>query len=135
MNPEAAKRAGERLRQWHEVHTAPKYGKYWRLSNDRLFGVWRGMCTRCENEDSYAYRNYGAKGVRICDEWHDYFVFREWALSTGYDYDAPRGQCTLDRINPFGNYEPSNCRWADWDTQQHNKRRDWLKAHPDYQPA
>lgn len=98
------------------------------MSHDRLFMVWRSMFYRCENEKTYA-------DVEICDEWHDYFAFREWALSTGYDYDAPRGKCTIDRINPFGNYEPSNCRWADWYTQQHNKRRDWLKAHPDYQPA
>lgn len=129
MNGEARKLKSEFMKRWHLEHTAPKYGKYYGLSSDRLYTVWRSMVTRCNSTEG----NYA--DVDMCDEWRDYFAFREWALSTGYDYDAPRGQCTLDRINPFGNYEPSNCRWADWYTQQHNKRRDWLKAHPDYQPA
>ena len=108
----------------HEKDDSPYKG----LSNDRLFLVWRGMLNRCGCLKAYA-------DVEVCDEWKDYFSFRKWALSTGYDYDAPRGKCTIDRINPFGNYEPSNCRFVDMKTQLHNRRSDWLKAHPDYQPA
>ena len=63
--------------------------------------------------------------VSVCDEWKDYFVFKEWAYSHGYDEDAPRGECTIDRINPFGNYEPSNCRFVDMKIQQLNKRSRW----------
>lgn len=94
--------------------------------NERLFKVWRSMRDRCENESCRSYADYGAKGVEVCDEWRDYRTFREWALATGYDEGAPRGECTIDRIDPFGDYEPSNCRLANWDVQQHNKRVDWL---------
>ena len=115
----------EKIRQariaWSKEHSVSKYPG---CSKERLHAVWVGMLDRCKaTRGAYA-------DVSVCDEWRDYFNFREWALANGYDKDAPRGECTIDRINPFGNYEPSNCRWADWDTQQHNKRRDWLKAHP-----
>lgn len=98
-------------------------------ASERLYTVWSGMKTRCN-------RTYGPYAdVNVCEEWKDYQKFREWALSTGYDKDAPRGECTIDRINPFGDYEPSNCRWVDMDTQCHNRRKDWLKAHPETVPA
>ena len=110
---------------WYKEHRGFKYSG---CSQERLYRVWEGMLYRGKTTHGvYA-------DVSVCDEWQDYFNFREWALANGYDKDAPKRQCTIDRINPFGDYEPSNCRWADWDTQQHNKRRDWLKAHPDYQP-
>ena len=86
------------------------------------------MRNRCYNPHRNSYRYYGAKGVRICDEWRDdYSKFREWALANGYDENAPRGQCTIDRINPFGDYEPSNCRWVDLKTQARNRRRDYAR--------
>jgi len=102
---------------------------YFKYSHERLYLVWVGMKSRCENEKTNAYKYYGAKGVKVCDEWHDYLAFRKWAVENGYDENAPYGACTIDRINPFGNYEPSNCRWTDMDTQLHNKRRDWLRDH------
>lgn len=95
---------------------------------ERLFGVWRDMRNRCYNPNREQYKYYGAKGVRICDEWRDdYSKFREWALENGYDENAPYSQCTIDRINPFGDYEPSNCRWVDAKTQAQNRRRDYVR--------
>lgn len=89
---------------------------------ERLYFVWRGMKARCENPNNKNYRYYGKLGVNVCEEWHDYAVFREWAYANGYDENAKRGVCTLDRSNPYGNYEPDNCRWADAKTQANNKR-------------
>lgn len=91
--------------------------------DDRLYKVWAGMKARCNNEHHASYRSYGAKGVKVCDEWSKSFLaFRDWALENGYDGNAKRGDCTIDRINPFGNYEPSNCRWISLAEQQKNKR-------------
>lgn len=92
--------------------------------NERLYRMYHGMKARCYNKNSSTYKWYGAQGVKVCDEWLDDFnTFAEWALANGYDKTAPRGQCTLDRINPYGNYEPSNCRWISISEQQCNKRR------------
>ncbi|HAM14779.1 MAG TPA: hypothetical protein DCP91_02725 [Eggerthellaceae bacterium] len=96
---------------------------------ERLYLVWQGMIKRCESEQSPSYVDYGANGVTVCPEWHDYLKFREWAHANGFREEAKGTECSIDRINPFGNYEPSNCRWVDFETQQRNKRKDWLREH------
>ena len=74
------------------------------------------MKERCFNEKSKSYKNYGAKGITICNEWFDFSLFSKWALSAGYENGL-----TLDRIDVNKNYSPQNCRWADWITQNNNK--------------
>ena len=89
------------------------------------------MKKRCENPNCASYKWYGAKGVIVCEEWHDYTKFKEWALSSGYDDTAKKGDCTIDRINPYGNYEPSNCRWVNMKVQANNKRKEVMKNDTD----
>lgn len=90
---------------------------------DRLYRVWRGMIDRCYYPSHNRYTEYGGRGIFICEEWrHDYGTFREWALASGYDADAARGECTIDRIDVDGPYAPWNCRWVDSSTQARNKR-------------
>lgn len=97
-------------------------------SKERLYGIWSDMRFRCNNPKDKSYKYYGAKGVKVCDEWeHDYGAFRDWALANGYDPNAKFQECTIDRINPFGNYEPSNCRWVDIATQERNKRTNYVE--------
>lgn len=79
--------------------------------------AWSRMKTRCTNPKAYAYRWYGAIGVTVNQEWAmDFSAFlRDVGTRPGAGY-------TLDRINPFGNYEPGNVRWATWAVQRTNKR-------------
>jgi len=64
------------------------------------------MKQRCNNPNDPAYEWYGAKGIKVCDEWHDFVPFMEWALENGYEEGL-----TIDREDSDGDYEPSNCRW------------------------
>lgn len=91
--------------------------------NDRLYCVYHDMVERCYYEGHASYKNYGGRGIRVCDEWRsNYLTFKAWAYSHGYDENAAFGDCTIDRIEVNGNYEPSNCRWVDSATQAANKR-------------
>lgn len=101
-------------------------------SKKRLYRVYRGMIERCENQKREAYRNYGGRGISVCEEWKgDNGVenFFSWAYKNGYDENAPFGECTIDRKDVNGNYEPSNCRWITNAEQQKNKRpsSEWKK--------
>ena len=89
----------------------------------RLYNVWISMKQRCLNEKHKSYKIYGGRGITVCDEWkNDFKAFYEWAINNGYDENAQFMQCTLDRINVNGNYEPNNCRWVDQKVQGENTR-------------
>ena len=84
-------------------------------SGTRLYKIWKQMRIRCNCITNPTYRFYGARGIKICDEWNDFAVFREWALSHGY-----RDNLSIDRIDADDNYKPQNCRWI---TMQENLDR------------
>ena len=93
------------------------------MTGTRLYGIWCGMVSRCENKNDYHYPNWGGAGVRVYPEWrNDSGMFFKWALDHGY-----RDELSLDRYpDPNGNYCPENCRWATPKQQQRNRRDNHL---------
>ena len=87
------------------------------MYNTNLYHVYSAMIQRCYNHNCPAYRNYGARGISVCQAWReDARAFLDWARA-GY-----RQGLTLDRIDNDGNYCPENCRWVTHQVQQTNKR-------------
>ena len=88
------------------------------LKHTRLYDILCGMKRRCYNPNQPCYKNYGARGIKVCDEWlNDPKAFYDWSITHGYKDDL-----TIDRINVNGNYEPSNCKWVSIKEQGRNKR-------------
>ncbi|MDD2495407.1 MAG: hypothetical protein PHX40_04500 [Bacilli bacterium] len=92
------------------------------LTNTRLYRIYHLMKKRCykkENNDDY--KNYGGRGITICDEWlnkeNGFINFYNWAMVNGYQENL-----TIDRKDNDGNYEPDNCRWVTIKTQSNNRR-------------
>lgn len=100
-----------------------KHGKCY----TRLYMMWSAMKQRCYYEKADNYANYGGRGIEVCEEWrNDFQSFYDWAMANGYNPNAPQYGCTIDRINPNGNYEPSNCRWVGMIEQANNKSSNHL---------
>jgi hypothetical protein len=86
-----------------------------RMGRTALYGRWRNMFTRCENPNVASYKDYGARGIRVCESWRD---FRNFLADMG---EPPPGH-ELDRIDNDKDYEPGNCRWVPRRVNANNKR-------------
>ena len=109
-------KASEHIPQAQKGEANPTYkhgGKSGKI--ERLYTTWWNMLKRCETQSASRYECYGGRGIKVCKEWHDYAVFREWAYNNGYydqDPNLSRGEkFSIDRIDPDKDYEPSNCQW------------------------
>lgn len=85
--------------------------------NKRLYRSWQKMNLRCFDPDDKKFKDYGARGITVCDQWRDFSTYANWAFENGYS-----DELTLDRIDVNGDYTPDNCRWADYFVQSRNSR-------------
>src|SRR3990167_2556243 len=76
-------------------------------SHTKLHKVWSSMKKRCLNLNDKGYKNYGGRGITICNEWLEFIPFRDWAINNGY-----KEGLQINRINNDGSYEPSNCNFV-----------------------
>lgn len=89
----------------------------------KLYSTWKSMKSRCMIKSNPSYKNYGAKGIKVCNEWLNFNIFKDWAINNGYDENKTRKEQSLDRIKNNGNYEPNNCRWVNSIVQANNTSR------------
>jgi hypothetical protein len=85
------------------------------LTKSATYSAWKGMLSRCYNKNNISFKNYGGRGIIVCQRW---LIFENFLTDMGIRPD----NLTLDRIKNDGNYEPSNCKWASIKEQSNNRR-------------
>lgn len=113
--------SGQDLRRGHAKSCGCynyEHNKTHGLSGTRLYNAWTHMIHRCYDISDINYKNYGGRGIFVCEEWRSsYETFYIWAVSNGYEEHL-----TLERMDVNANYSPSNCKWITMDEQRLNKR-------------
>lgn len=90
----------------------------------RLGRIWNNMRKRCNNERHESYKYYGAKGIKVCEEWNQFDVFKEWAMNNGY-----QDGLSIDRIDNNDDYKPENCKWSTSEEQGNNRNTNHIITH------
>ena len=95
------------------------------MTKTKLYHTWQNIKQRCYNEKNDNYKWYGARGIKVCDEWlHDFMAFYNDVSESYYEHVKVYGEkdTTMDRINNNGNYSKANCKWSTLLEQARNKR-------------
>lgn len=111
-------RCGKKFTQRISCGAMSPFHKHGNWERNRPFEpTWNAMMNRCYNEKRHNYKNYGGRGISVCEEWKALSGFVDWALSSGWEKGLQ-----LDRINNDGDYCPKNCRWVTPKENARNKR-------------
>lgn len=101
----------------HSIELSDRNKKHL-LSKTKIYKIYHAMKKRCYDKNDNEYKNYGERGISICNEWlNDFMIFYNWSIQNGYTEGL-----SIDRIDVNGNYNPNNCRWIEKSIQQLNKR-------------
>lgn len=116
---------------YHDEKSVERATKFKHLvkDNKRLYSIYNGIKKRCYNKSEPRYRDYGARGIKMCDEWLKSFDgFVEWSLSNAYT-----DKMSIERIDVDGDYCPENCKWIPLKEQAFNKRETkWVTYKGEY---
>lgn len=85
--------------------------------NKKLYNVYHSMLSRCNNPNHRYFEDYGARGIKVCEEWSNFESFQTWALEHGYEEGL-----SIERIDNDKGYSPDNCKWISM-CEQHNNNR------------
>lgn len=107
-------RSGSKCKGYEVIRAYSELDLY---NDSRLRKIWESMHERCEYQRHPHFKDYGGRGIKVCEAWDSYLPFAKWAMKNGYSQDL-----TIDRIDGNKGYCPSNCRWVTQKEQQNNKR-------------
>ncbi|MDP1513110.1 hypothetical protein L8C07_26415 [Paenibacillus sp. CMAA1739] len=109
--------AANRIRKNHKVTH--------RMSGTRFYHIWKGMIARCEKPKTNGYKNYGGRGIKVCEKWHVFENFMNDMHSKYLDHAKLHGEdnTSIDRIDVNGDYHKDNCRWETMSSQCSNRRK------------
>lgn len=93
-----------------------------RENRQKLYNVWNGMRSRCNNPNAESFHRYGGRGITICAEWSDFDSFYHWAMKNGYQKGL-----SIERVDVNGNYCPENCTWIPLAEQAKNTERSLMR--------
>ena len=94
-----------------------------RSDRNPLYVIWKGMMARCYKPKTRSYPNYGGKGIKVCQRWHDFDLFASDMVPKPFD------KATLERKDGTKDYSPNNCVWVTCKEQQRNRKNNHLLTH------